>query len=75
VDTGIIDCIADRVRCRSAVIAVDERLIVHHRMQRRQQRVLNPVGFVQQRQHRHDGIGGAGRRRNDPLSPTISPSL
>jgi hypothetical protein len=54
VDTGMIDCIAERVRRRSVVVVtVDQRLVVHYRVQRGQQRLLDADLAVEQGEQRH----------------------
>jgi hypothetical protein len=42
------------------VIAVDQRLVVHHRVQRGEQGLLDADFAIEQIQQRHDGIGRAG---------------
>jgi hypothetical protein len=42
------------------VIAVDQRLVVHHRMQRGEQHLFDADFAVEQIEHRDDGVGRAG---------------
>ena len=55
----MIDCIAERVRRRSAWVAVDQRLVVHCRMQCGEQGLLDADLAVQAVEHRNHGVGGA----------------
>jgi len=50
------------------VVAVDQRLVVHHRVQRRQQRLLDADFAVEQFEDGDDRVGRARRRGNQPFA-------
>jgi len=49
------------------VVAVDERLVVHHRMQHGEEDVTDAERALQLGEHRHHRVGGAGGVRDDAL--------
>ena len=52
------------------VVAVDQGLVVHRRVQRGEQRLLDADRAVQAVEHRDHGVGGAGRVRHQALGAT-----